>query len=38
MEDYNEAQRRTEELLKTLEWLQWSWVVGSVVELVGMFT
>lgn len=36
MEDYNEAQRRTEELLMTLEYLEYSWVASSFVAgMVG---
>lgn len=31
MEDYNEAQRRTQELLKTLEYLEYGWVGCSFV-------
>lgn len=34
MGDYNEAQRRTEELLKVLGWLIMSWVATSLVALV----
>jgi hypothetical protein len=30
MEDYNEAQRKTEELLTTLEYLEYSWVASSL--------
>ncbi|KAI4591637.1 hypothetical protein KJ359_012754 [Pestalotiopsis sp. 9143b] len=33
MEDYNEAQRRTEELLKVLDWLVLSWVATSLVAV-----
>jgi hypothetical protein len=35
MEDYNEAQRKTEELLKVLEWLMFSWFATSLVAVVG---
>jgi len=31
MEDYNEAQRRTEELLQTLEYLEYGWAASSFV-------
>ena len=31
MEEYNEAQRRTEELLHTLEYLEYSWVASSFI-------
>jgi hypothetical protein len=34
MGDYNEAQRRTEELLKVLEWLVVSWLATSLVAMV----
>ncbi|KAI1866366.1 uncharacterized protein JN550_007754 [Neoarthrinium moseri] len=33
MEDYNEAQRRTEELLQVLDWLMFSWAATSLVAL-----
>jgi hypothetical protein len=33
MEDYNDAQRKTEELLKVLEWLMFSWAATSLVAL-----
>ena len=29
MEDYNTAQRKTEDLLKVLEWLEYSWLASS---------
>lgn len=35
MGDYNEAQKRTEELLKVLEFLLFSWGLTSVVAVVG---
>jgi hypothetical protein len=31
MEDYNEAQRQTQQLLETLEYLEYGWVVSSFV-------
>jgi hypothetical protein len=34
MEDYNEAQRKTEELLKVLEWLMFSWFATNLVAIV----
>ncbi|ETS76751.1 hypothetical protein PFICI_12138 [Pestalotiopsis fici W106-1] len=33
MEDYNEAQRRTDELLKVLDWLVLSWAATSLVAV-----
>ncbi|GAB7365388.1 hypothetical protein MBLNU230_g6466t1 [Neophaeotheca triangularis] len=30
MEAYNEAQKKTEDMLQVLQWLQWSWGVTSV--------
>ncbi|KAI0123704.1 hypothetical protein BJ170DRAFT_92258 [Xylariales sp. AK1849] len=35
MEDYNEAQRKTEELLNVLEWLMFSWFATTLVALLG---
>ncbi|KAK5133354.1 hypothetical protein LTR08_007788 [Meristemomyces frigidus] len=36
MEAYNEAQRRTEDLLQTLEYLEYSWVASSFIAgMVG---
>lgn len=36
MEDYNQAQRATQDLLRTLEWLEYSWVGSSfVVGVLG---
>jgi len=35
MEGYNEAQAKTEELLKVLGWLVMSWAATSVVALFG---
>lgn len=38
MEDYNEAQRATEELLQTLEWLEYSWVGTTFIAgMIGYF-
>lgn len=35
MEDYNEAERKTEDLLSVLEYLEYSWVLTSL--LSGLF-
>ena len=36
MGDYNEAQKKTEQLLEVLEWLEYSWVLTSFVAgIVG---
>lgn len=32
MEEYNEAERRTENLLKVLEYLEYSWVAASFIN------
>lgn len=32
MGDYNEAQRKTQDLLKVLEYLEYSWVAASFVN------
>lgn len=32
MEDYNEAERRTENLLEVLQYLEYSWVIAALIN------
>ncbi|KAF2722144.1 hypothetical protein K431DRAFT_293786 [Polychaeton citri CBS 116435] len=38
MQQYNEAQTKTERLLQVLEWLQYSWVVTSLAATFGGYS